>query len=54
MSAVDYTEYIIKKAELLKSRLKYCFSSDVMLQAYIDLEDIIHASNALKQTLKKA
>jgi len=52
MKAVKYAEYIAEKAELLKSDLKYCSSSDVLHWIYIGLEDIIRAANMLKEILK--
>ncbi len=53
MDVNEYIELIIRKAEAVKSRLRYCFSSDLMHQAYIDIEDIIHAAKMLREELKK-
>jgi hypothetical protein len=47
--SVSYVEVIIRKAEQLKARLRHCSSSDVMHQAYVDIEDIIHAAKMLKE-----
>jgi hypothetical protein len=52
--ASEYIELIIRKAEMLRSMLKHCVSSDLMLSAYINIEDIVRAANAVKEELKKA